>query len=350
MATIVGSMKCSLKMKVIKQGAIQWIERQWYSQNKTWLAYSLMPFAFIFSGMAYLRRKLYQKGWLKTYRASCPVIVVGNISVGGVGKTPLVIALYFFLKERGWTPGIVSRGYKGKYTGVAWVSSDSDAYDVGDEAVLLAARTGAPVVVARDRTLAIKALTQEMACDIVLSDDGLQHYAMERDIEIVVLDASRKLGNGLCLPAGPLREPASRLKAVDLVVVNGGNESQCAFSLSGISLLNVANPSITQSVQILHGKKVYAVAGIGSPDRFFNYLAGLGAQVIPHAYPDHYQFQANDFQSFNLDDMLIMTEKDAVKCRAFAKSNFWFLPVEAHPNTLFMNTFTRCLQRFAQIK
>ena len=330
----------------IKSCVIHWIEQQWYSPKKTGFAICLLPLALVFSGIVRLRKKLYQKKYFKIYRASCPVIVVGNISVGGVGKTPLVVALYFFLKDRGWTPGIVSRGYKGKYQGIAWVAADSDPSQVGDEAVLLAARTGGAVVVARDRSNAIKALMHETACDIILSDDGLQHYAMARDIEIVVMDAKRKLGNGLCLPAGPLREPESRLKQVDLVVVNGGDESQCAFSLSGISLLNVLNPSITKSVRILYGRKVHAVAGIGAPQRFFDYLKGLGAEVIEHAYPDHYSFQTSDFECFSSDEIIVMTEKDAVKCRSLAKQNHWFLPVEAHLNSLLTKRFEDCLVRF----
>ena len=332
-------MKCSLKMINIES----WITKHWYSPKKTWLAYGLMPFAVIFCEIARLRRMLYRKKYLRTYRALCPVIVIGNISVGGVGKTPLVIALYFFLKDRGWTPGIVSRGYRGKYEGIVWVAADSDPNQVGDEAVLLAARTGGAVVVARDRSSAIQVLTRETSCDIILSDDGLQHYAMARDIEIAVIDANRKLGNELCLPAGPLRESASRLNEVDLVVVNGGDESQCAFSLSGMSLINILNPSVTKSVNILQGKKVHALAGIGAPSRFFNYLKGLGAEVVEHAYADHYAFQASDLKLFTANDMVIMTEKDAVKCGGIAKENMWFLPVEAHFNALFVNTFERCL-------
>ncbi|MES2203632.1 MAG: tetraacyldisaccharide 4'-kinase [Pseudomonadota bacterium] len=327
-----------------KSGIEAWITRHWYSPHKTWFAYGLMPVAAVFMQIAYLRRWLYKKGWLTSYRASCPVIVVGNISVGGVGKTPLVVALYFFLKERGWTPGIVTRGYRGRYKGVAWVAADSDPNEVGDEAVLLAARTGAAVVVSRDRSSAVRVLTHETACDIVLSDDGLQHYGMGRDIEIAVIDAARKLGNRLCLPAGPLREPVSRLKKVDIVAVNGGDESQCAFALSGMSLINVLNPTITQGVQALFGKKIQALAGIGSPKRFFDYLRGLGAEVVEHAFPDHYAFQASDFACFSASDVLVMTEKDAVKCRVFAKENMWFFPVEAHLNALFINKFNGCLK------
>jgi tetraacyldisaccharide 4'-kinase len=333
-----------IKSLAIKSWIIKAVEKRWYSVHKTLFAYILLPFAYLFLGIVKLRRNFYRRGWLKTYRASCPVIVVGNIGIGGVGKTPLVVALYFFLKDRGWTPGIVSRGYKGKYKGIAWVASDSDPHQVGDEAVLLAARTGGPVVVARDRVRAAQALAQEVACNIILSDDGLQHYALERDIEIAVIDSARKLGNALCLPAGPLREPPSRLKEVDMVVINGGDESRYAFSLSAISLLNVSNPSISESVQALHGKKVHAVAGIGSPERFFNYLKGLGAEVVEHSFPDHYQFQKSDFLLFNSEDTVIMTEKDAVKCRGFAAKNVWFLPVEAHLNILFIKRFESCVQ------
>lgn len=321
-----------------------WVTRQWYTPKKTYFSALLSPFAFLFSAIVKLRRKLYQAGWIKSYRAPCPVIVVGNISVGGVGKTPLVIALYFFLKERGWTPGIVSRGYKGKYKDVSWVASDSDPNDVGDEAVLIAARTGGAVVVARDRSRAIQALLNETACDIILSDDGLQHYAMARDIEMVVIDATRGLGNRLCLPAGPLREPASRLKEVNLVVINGGAQSECAFSLSGVHLINLLNSNIIQSVQSLDGRKVHALAGIGSPQRFFDYLKGLGARVIEHSFPDHYLFSVTDFKRFASDDILIMTEKDAVKCREFATENSWFLPVEAHLNRIFIKQFEDCLK------
>lgn len=328
----------------MKKHIESWVTRQWYAPKKTYFSALLSPFAFLFSAIVKLRRKLYQAGWIKSYRAPCPVIVVGNISVGGVGKTPLVIALYFFLKERGWTPGIVSRGYQGSYQGVAWVASDSDPNDVGDEAVLIAARTGGAFVVARDRSKAIQALLNETACDIILSDDGLQHYAMARDIEMVVIDATRGLGNGLCLPAGPLREPASRLKEVNLVVINGGVQSECAFSLSGVRLINLLNPEVIQSVKILHDKKIYAIAGIGAPDRFFNYLKGLGAEVIKYPFPDHYLFSASDFKRFASDDMLIMTEKDAVKCRAFATKNSWFLPVEAHLNAVFIKQFEDCLK------
>ncbi|MBP9727053.1 MAG: tetraacyldisaccharide 4'-kinase [Gammaproteobacteria bacterium] len=339
-----------IKSLASKSWIIKAVEKRWYSAHKTLFAYILLPFSYFFLGIVKLRRNFYRRGWLKTYRAPCPVIVVGNIGIGGVGKTPLVVALYFFLKDRGWTPGIVSRGYKGKYQGIAWVASDSDPHQVGDEAVLLAARTGGPVVVARDRVRAAQALTQEVACNIILSDDGLQHYALERDIEIAVIDAARNLGNALCLPAGPLREPPSRLKEVDMVVINGGDESRCAFSLSAISLLNVANPNISKSVQTLHEKKVHAVAGIGSPERFFNYLKGLGAEVVEYSYPDHYQFQKSDFVLFNSEDTVIMTEKDAVKCRSFARKNVWFLPVEARLNVLFIKRFESCVQSLLKHK
>lgn len=317
-------------MAAMNKGNIEyWITQHWYKNKKTWLAYVLFIFSIIFSSIVFFRKFLYRKNWLKSYRADCPVIVVGNITVGGVGKTPLVIALYFLLKEKGWTPGIVSRGYKGKYAGVAWVSVDSDPRQMGEEAVLLAKRTGGLVVVSRNRVAAVKALTQNSDCNIILSDDGLQHYAMQRDVEIAVIDASRQLGNQLCLPAGPLREPASRLQTIDFLVQNGGSEFDNSFFLFGDRLINLLDSHHIEDVNVLRNKKVHAIAGIGTPERFFNYLKSFGAQVVAHPYPDHYFFQAKDFQSFLSDDFLIMTEKDAVKCQTFAEKNMWFLPVEA---------------------
>lgn len=334
---------------MMRKGDIEsWVTRHWYAKNKTWLAYALLPFSYLYRAIIFLRRFAYQKKWIKSYRALCPVIIVGNITVGGVGKTPLVIALYFLLKEQGWIPGIVTRGYKGNFSGVALVNDHSDPREVGDEAVLLATRTGAPVMVGRDRVCAVKKLLQETACNIILSDDGLQHYALERDIEIAVQDAARQLGNRLCLPAGPLREPVSRLKSVDIVVKNGGEASECSFSFINTDLINLLDSSKIENIQYLRDKKIHAFAGIGSPERFFNDLRKLGAKVIAHAYPDHYLFGVNDFQKFTPDDLLIMTEKDAVKCRAFAKQNFWFLRVETALNAVFIEDFYKNLYHVSE--
>ncbi len=322
-----------------------WVTKHWYSARKTWFAYLLWPCSIVFHGVITVRRWMYKQRWLKTYRAPCPVIVIGNITVGGVGKTPFVIALYFFLKDRGWSPGIITRGYKGKYSGVTLATSEADPRNIGDEAVLLAARTDAPIAVARSRSAAIQFLVQHTACNIILSDDGLQHYAMERDLEIAIIDATKRHGNALSLPAGPLREPISRLASVDLVVVNGGKLSQPAFSLCGTELFRVHNPNIRTSVYALQGKTVHAVAAIGSPQRFFNYLHSFGLDIIEHVYPDHYAFREQDFQIFSDQDIVVMTEKDAVKCRCFAQNNHWYLPVSAELNSVFIARFERLLEK-----
>jgi len=309
-----------------------WISKHWYASRKTWIAHLLSPFGLLFSVIAKVRRLLYQKKIFSVYHASCPVIVVGNITVGGVGKTPFVMSLYFFLKERGWNPGIVSRGYKGKYRDFVFVTPTSDPADVGDEAVLLSRRTGGLVVVCRDRSRAVQILSQQKSCDIVLSDDGLQHYAMHRDVEIAVHDARRQYGNGLCLPAGPLREPVSRLKRVDMVAVNGGNETEASFHLQPVSFVNVLDLLTSYPLDFLGGKKVYAMTGIGAPERFFDTLHHLNLEITPLAFPDHYLFKSKDFAAFSDQDVIVMTEKDAVKCRQFATKNTWYLSVDAHWN------------------
>lgn len=309
-----------------------WLTSHWYASHKTWLAYALSPFGILFSAAVKIRRVLYQKKILAVYHAACPVIVVGNITVGGVGKTPFVISLYFFLKERGWNPGIVTRGYKGKYRDFVFVTPTSNPADVGDEAVLLSRRTEGLVLVCRDRSRAVQVLSQQKGCNIILSDDGLQHYAMHRDIEIAVYDARRCHGNGLCLPAGPLREPVSRLQDVDIVAVNGGHDTEASFQLQPVSLVNVLDASISYPLNFLEGKTVYAITGIGTPQRFFDSLHQLGVKVIPLIFPDHYAFKAKDFASFSDQDLVVMTEKDAVKCYQFATKNTWFLCVDARFN------------------
>ena len=253
---------------------------------------------------------------LKSYQAPVPVIIVGNINVGGSGKTPVVIALYHLLKREGYKPGIISRGYGGNYKGFVWVTETNNPLNVGDEPVLIARHTQAPMVVAKKRELAIEALLKNSDCNIILSDDGLQHYALKRDIEIAVVS---ELGNQFLLPAGPLREPTSRLKTVDFIV---------RPQLVGDTLVNLRDPSITMAVMQLDGRLIHAVAGIGNPCRFFKHLESLGARVIPHAFPDHYAFREKDLH-FQDDLMVVMTEKDAVKCQGFANEHCWFLPVEA---------------------
>lgn len=313
------------------------IDSLWY--RKQFFSYLLLPLSFVYRFFVYVRKLLYQLGYWQTYRFDIPVIIVGNITTGGTGKTPLVIELAKFLKQQGYQPGIVSRGYGGKAQSYPqWVNEDSDPHEVGDEAVLLARQTHCPVVVAPKRIFAVQQLVTKTASDVVLCDDGLQHYALHRDIEIALFDASRKFGNGFCLPAGPLREPKSRLQTVDYVITNGGsNENQYTMNLLPKEIYNLVNPQLLLSSEQINFP-VHAVAGIGNPDRFFATLKQLQFNIIEHRFPDHYQFKKNDF-AFGDDQIIIMTEKDAVKCKKFAEKNMWVLSVKTQLNVKFLQEF-----------
>lgn len=261
-----------------------------------------------------------------------PVIVVGNITAGGTGKTPFVIWLCTFLCARGWRPGIVSRGYGGSGQ-TRTVGADDDPAAAGEEPVLLARRTSCPVWVGSDRLATARALLgAHPECNVIVSDDGLQHYGMQRDAEIAVVDGARGLGNGLPIPSGPLREPASRLREVDAVVINGptGMEVPGAFamSLQGSTFSNLVHPDVTRDASAFHGQAVHAVAGIGNPERFFAQLRGLGLSITPHAFADHHSFVPADVEFGDGHDV-VMTEKDAIKCRAFGRENHWVLAVDA---------------------
>jgi tetraacyldisaccharide 4'-kinase len=294
-----------------------------------WSARLLAPAGWAAGAAAMLRRRLYQAGVLRARRLPVPVIVVGNIFVGGTGKTPLVCWLCERLQARGRRPGIVLRGYGGRAT--RWpqaVAADSDPDLVGDEAVLLARRTGVPVAAGPARAAAA-ALLVEAGCDVVVSDDGLQHYALARDIEIAVIDAARGIGNGRCLPAGPLREPPSRLATVDLVIANGGENPLTPFCfrlaaepLRPLGPIPAAPPA---------GGRAHAVAGIGNPQRFFEQLRRQGFELIEHAFPDHHRYRPDQL---NFADGLpiLMTEKDAVKIAGFTDGRCWVLPVRAEPD------------------
>jgi tetraacyldisaccharide 4'-kinase len=303
----------------------------WYGSHP--LSTLLAPVGWLFGLIATARRYTYRVGLLRRDKLPVPVIVVGNITVGGTGKTPLVIWLVNRLQQAGYRPGVASRGYGGAAT--RWpqaVNGNSDPYLVGDEPVLIARRTLCPVVVGPRRALAAKMLMAEHNCDVVVCDDGLQHYSLDRDIEIVVVDAARRLGNGRCLPAGPLRERSSRLQTVDMVIVNGGNkDNECNMQLVGERANQLRDPGVNRELRYWDGKTVHGVAGIGNPDRFFAQLRAHGHVVVEHAFPDHHDFQADDLR-FGDELPVMMTEKDAVKCRAFARSNHWYVPVEASLN------------------
>lgn len=307
--------------------------RAWYKNSLTVLTSMLLPFSFLFFIIVTIRRFLYQIGVFKTQYFSTPIIVVGNITVGGTGKTPFVIWLAKFLKMHGYRPGIVSRGYGGlKQTKPYWVNVKDSANKVGDEAVLLAHETHCPLVICPDRVAAVRYLLQRTNCNIVISDDGLQHYRLGRDIEIAIIDGIRRYGNGYLLPAGPLRESVKRLNKVDMVVVNGGSADDVfSMSLAPLHLIGIQTQE-AQDLSYFKGKKIHAVAGIGHPGRFFKTLEEAGLIVIPHVFPDHHLYQAHELE-FNDDLPIIMTQKDAVKCMGFADHRYWFLKITAKMNT-----------------
>lgn len=311
-----------------------WLQRQWLRLTPWHIV--LLPLSVLFGLVVALRRSLYRFGFMHAIRLPVPVIVVGNISVGGTGKTPLVLWLADFLRQQGYHPGIVSRGYAGNSLGVMAVEVCSDPAAVGDEPLLLARKSACPVWVGRDRVAAGQALLRaHPECDVLLSDDGLQHCRLERDVEIVVVDGERQFGNGLLLPAGPLRESVSRLGSVDAVVVNGTNQQTAtllcnAFEmrLEGEVFCNLRQPTLCVRAMVFFGKKLHAVAGIGNPQRFFTHLRNLGLAFEAHAFPDHCAFRSQDL-AFDNAEVLLMTEKDAIKCADFADERYWSLAVEA---------------------
>lgn len=318
----------------MKKTLARWAADIWYKD--AFLGILLLPLAYIFSDVVRLRRFLYRHGILKSYSLPVPAIVVGNITVGGTGKTPLIIWLADFLAKSGYKPGIISRGYGGQSE--SWpqiVDEHSDVDKVGDEAVLLAKLTGLPLVVGPSRVESAKKLLAEFDCNIVLSDDGLQHYALNRDLEIAVVDGERRFGNGYCLPAGPLREPIERLSSVDFTVVNGDKyaDHEVAMRLVGDTAVNLLTGE-HKSLQEFCGINCHALAGIGNPGRFFKLLETVGLTCVTHSFPDHYQFQQRDIE-FGDDKPVLMTEKDAVKCTLFARDCHWFVPVQAVPETHF---------------
>ncbi|HET9112260.1 MAG TPA: tetraacyldisaccharide 4'-kinase [Burkholderiales bacterium] len=310
------------------------LERQWRTVTLWHLL--LLPLSWLYAAASSARRSFYRLHLLPVEYLPVPVLVIGNITVGGTGKTPLVIWLARQLLDLGWRPGIISRGYGGSADTVRHVAADSDPAEVGDEPLLLARNLPCPVWVGRNRPAAGKALLAAYPdTNIILSDDGLQHLALGRNLEIAVVDAARGTGNGFLLPAGPLREPVSRLNRVDAVVVNhAGNLPPELPEKSGLYLMHFAGsifrnlkfPEKQASAADFRGKTLHAIAGIGHPQRFFDQLATLGLLCIPHAFPDHHKYLAREL---NFPGILIMTEKDAVKCEAIATEQMWVLPIRA---------------------
>ena len=333
----------------------QQLKQIWSQRN--WQAWCLWPLSLLYQAVVRLRRWLYLQGWLTSYQVSVPVVVVGNISVGGTGKTPLVAYLANWLQSQGIKVGLVSRGYGGTAAGPMLVTADDLPQLVGDEAAMLRHQTSCPMAIGKDRVAAATLLLQEHPqLQLVISDDGLQHYRLRRDLELAVVDCELQFGNRWCLPAGPLREPLSRLAAVDLVVEKGSASGVChpagvchpGLEPGSSRIPNSEGYNFELKIQaiksIISGEelplstwrdqKIYAVAGIGNPEGYFNALRQLGLQVHQHPFPDHHPYQSNDFTfAANHPDLpVLMTTKDAVKCREFAKPNWYQVEVEVVPS------------------
>lgn len=327
-------------------GIEQRLRGLWYQQQLAVELFPLLPLSWLFRLIVWLRHDLYRCGVLRSYRLPVPVIVIGNLTVGGSGKTPLVLWLVERLCERGWRPGIISRGYGGAAQGVQAVALDSSSSLVGDEPLLLAQRSRVPVFIGRDRVAAGQSLlSAHPECNVIISDDGLQHYRMQRSVEIAVFDA-RGAGNARLLPAGPLREPVNRLSAASAVVWNALPQSkapkettaqmaqamlalpQFTMRLVGQRFFSLSDAQLRCTADDLRGKRLYAMAGIGDPSRFFAQLAALGLEFEAHPFPDHHVYSAADL-AFADDGLLLMTEKDAVKCAVLTAREAWVLPVDA---------------------
>lgn len=304
----------------------------WYRRSP--LCLLLLPLAAVYGAIIRLRRWAYRFGLVSVWRAPLPVIVVGNLTVGGTGKSPLVIWLTQQMQQKGIRVGVVSRGYGARlHAAATLVTVTSDAAEVGDEPLMILLRTAAPVAVARQRKLAVQELLRHHQLDLIIADDGLQHYGLARDFELLVIDGQRHFGNGLLLPAGPLREWVGRLKEADALVVNGGacNSDDLAGALAMELKFSSAVNLVSGELKVVAGlQDGVAIAGIGNPERFFNLLRTAGVRLqecVPFA--DHQPYRLEDLASLTTGAQpLLMTEKDAVKCRRFAKPNWWYLPVE----------------------
>ena len=301
------------------------LESAWYGVGR--VPWWTQPLALLYGAVSSLRRTLYRLGVLRSVQLPVPVVVIGNLSVGGTGKTPLTIAVAEALRKRGYTPGVVSRGYGGTQKQPVLLGPSPDPAVVGDEPCLIHA-SGVAVAVGRNRPEAAKLLIAA-GCDVVIADDGLQHYALARNIELCVIDGVRRFGNSRLLPAGPLREPLSRLQQVDFRICNGGvvAPGDVPMQLQGALARGLVNDAVKPLAEFA-GQSVHAVAAIGHPQRFFASLRSQGMQVIEHAFPDHHAFTPADL-AFADGRPVLMTEKDAVKCHAFAQAHWWTVPVRA---------------------
>lgn len=314
-------------------------ERIWYQGEPAPLSWRLL--ARLYGAVTALRRHAYRRGWLRSYRLEKPVVVVGNISVGGTGKTPLTVALIQALAARGLRAGVVSRGYGGSERGPLLVAADSRAAQVGDEPLLIHHLSGAPVAIGRDRVAAARLLLDSTALDVILADDGLQHYRLGRKVEICVIDGARRFGNRRLLPAGPLREPLSRLDSVDFRVCNGGlaHADEVSLHLREDGARRLLAPAERVPLEQFAQRRVHAVAGIGNPQRFFDSLRACRIEVVAHAFADHHLFTPQDL-AFGDELPVLMTEKDAVKCREFAQPHWWQVGLQVQLPDAFLDSLT----------
>lgn len=317
------------------------LQERWY-QERSPLWWTL-PLAALYGFIVHLRGAMYRHGWKRSEEIPIPVIVVGNITAGGAGKTPLVIAMVEALRANGFKPGVISRGYGGSAQKPMLLGDHPDPREAGDEPVLIRLRTRVPVAVGHDRPAAARLLIDQDV-DAIVADDGLQHYALARDIEICVIDGARRFGNGRLLPAGPLREPTSRLDQVDFVVCNGGDprRGEIPMRLRGETVRNLRDDSIRPLDEFARAR-VHAVAGIGNPLRFFDTLREHGVDPVEHAFPDHHAYDARDLE-FGDALPVLMTEKDAVKCGAFAREGWWSVPVAADLPASFFDALAQRLR------
>lgn len=304
---------------------------KYLSKKNHWLTIILLPLSFLFLLISTSRKFIYRIGLFKTVRLHAPVIIVGNITAGGAGKSPLVMELAIQLSKKDYKPGIISRGYGGSaHKEPKLLTGKSDPAQVGDEPLMLARSTCCPVVVCQDRVLAAQMLITKCGCNLIIADDGLQHYRLARDIEICVVDAQRKFGNGFLIPAGPLRETRRRLGTTDFIIVNGESdqtidERQFVMQLDIVAIKSL-DGNRTATLNDFKDKKANAVAGIANPDRFFKMLNAHNINTINHSFPDHHAYQQTDLE-FSQDLPILMTQKDAVKCEKLILKNVWVVEV-----------------------
>ena len=299
----------------------QELNKIWYEEKSIPLRYKFL--SGIFGFVSRFRKKLYSVGILKSPKIKCPVVIVGNISVGGVGKTPMVIWLVNKLQSQGLKVGVVSRGYGGKREHEPLlVIPQTSAKASGDEALLIAKHTNAPVYVGKNRVKAAKKLLLDYRVDIIIADDGLQHYALKRDLEVVLIDSKYGLGNEKLLPAGPLREDKSRLDNVDIVLYKGKKQDAHYFEYEPLMVYELGNIKNQKNIKSFRSQQINAVAGIAHPDSFFSMLSKNGLAIIKNPLDDHQELTEDHFK-FDNDDPIFITEKDAVKCHGMKLKNVW---------------------------